>query len=77
MQIKISGLYISALERCNETLGTRWIKEGWRHPEDPALIDVVLNDAIIFKIAGDSIKLDLGGKVEYISCDDFIEVIII
>ena len=73
--VKIEGLYRSAGERLETTLGKRIFKERMDEAEDT--FSVILDDYIILKHAGDGVKIDLGGKVEYLGLDDFVQMVII
>lgn len=73
--VKIEGLYRSAGERLEATLGKRIFKERMDEAEDT--FSVILDDYIILKHAGDGVKIDLGGKVEYLGLDDFVQMVII
>ena len=77
MRIEIRDLYRSAFERCNETLGTRWVQESHTSSMDPDdVLTVTLNSNVILKTCKDTLKIDLAGKVEYIDWADFVEVVI-
>lgn len=71
MARKIFGLYGSAVERVEEACGKNVFDRKEHNEFSSDLYDVELYIYVILKIYEDTIMVDLAGRKEFISFDDF------